>query len=137
MNLFIQKTNLTSKSSSKNIVEAFLLNSRSPRKHHEELEVMIGNLESRPAIIGITETWLDKTDLASCYKIKGYDTVLSKTRQSKGGGVMLQFAKEIEFIEDHTCSLEESLLVEFRLFGNQLLVLILYNPPRTNKFWLN
>ena len=46
---------------------------------------------------------------------------------------MLQFAKEIAFLEEHTCSLEESLLVEVRVFGNQLLVLILYNPPRVNK----
>ena len=79
MNHFIKKT--PNNSFSKNIVETFLVNSRSLRKHHEELEVMIGNLESRPAIISITETLLGKTDLASCYKIKGYDIVSFKITQ--------------------------------------------------------
>ena len=36
--------------------DVFLLNARSLRKHHEELEKLVDNPESPPAILGITES---------------------------------------------------------------------------------
>ena len=96
-------------------IDAFLLNARSLRKHHEELEVLVHNLESPSAILSLTELWLDSSDLY------------------KKGGIMIQFVKETDLIEEHPCSKDKSVLVEVRISGNRLLLLISYNPLRSNK----
>ena len=114
-------------------IDVFLLISRSLRNYHEKLEILVDNLESPPAILGITESWLINPDPATCYRMQCYETVLSKTRQGKVGGIMLQFAKEIDRIEEFPCSVEENVSVEVRISGNTLLLLVLYNPPRSNK----
>ena len=54
-------------------------------------------------------------------------------KEKADGGIMLQFVKEIDIIEEHPCSKDESSLVEVRISGNPLLLLILYKPPRSNK----
>ena len=59
--------------------------------------------------------------------------LLSKTRQGKVVGILLQFAKEIDRIEELLCSVDDNVLVEVHISGNTLFLLIFYNPTRSNK----
>ena len=84
-----------SASSAKNHVanfwEVLNINTRSIKNHHDEIEALIGSLESSPNILAITETWLNETDEINCYKIKGFEPLISKSRIStKGESVMIQ-----------------------------------------------
>ena len=69
----------------------------------------------------------------TCYKIKEYENVLTKTCHGRGGGLMLQLTEGIEVIEEVPGSLEDSLLGDTRNFNNRVLILIIYYPLPLNK----
>ena len=84
-------TRVVPKSSSKCAVitkkkfSVMLSNVRSIRKHHEDLETLIGSLESLPSILCITETWLSDDDNPDCYAVKGYKPYAAANRSTRGG----------------------------------------------------
>ncbi len=111
----------------------FHLNVRSLRKHQVDLEALLSNLESPPSIVCLTETWLNNDDDEQGFRVSGYKSVISKPRGSRGGGVMVQCTQEIEVLEELPCELNESLLLQIRVKMNIFLLLVIYNPPRSDK----
>ena len=98
--------------------------------------VLVDNFESAPAILAFTESWLDSAVLATFYGIKCwkcYKISFKKQGNETGGGILLQFVKEIDLIEEHSGSIDVSVLAEVRISGNPLLLLIFNNLPWSNK----
>ena len=62
------------------------INVRSLRR---SLEALILSLESPPAVLCLTETWLTNTDESKAFLISGYDQFIVRNRDTKGGGVMI------------------------------------------------
>ena len=77
------------KNHSNSVINIMLTNFRSLKKHHEDLEALVYNLESPPKILCITETWLSKNDNKDMFVIKGFHSVYSEVGGSRGGGTML------------------------------------------------
>ena len=59
---------------------AFLLNVQSIRAHHDQLSVLIESFDNKPALIGLTETWLSDNDPIGIYNLEGYDNIVSANR---------------------------------------------------------
>ena len=92
------------------------LNTRSIKKHHEELEALISCFESPPSVICLTESWLTVNDDPNLFKVTNYNTCMSISRSGRGGGIMIQISDEVNLIEELNCELNESLLVHLK-FG--------------------
>ena len=54
---------------------AFFLNVQSIRAHHDQLSVLIESFDNKPALIGLTETWLSDNDPIGTYNLEGYDNI--------------------------------------------------------------
>ena len=67
------------------------------RKHIEDLEALAYSLESPPDILCLTETWLSEKDYTKLFLVTSYQNVLSKVRDSKGGGSMIQIRNNFSF----------------------------------------
>ena len=65
------------------------INVRSLKKNLDSLESLVLGLESPPAIICITETWLNENDDPKTFLIHGYNQEITKSRTTRGGGVMI------------------------------------------------
>ena len=88
-----------------------LVNSRSLKKHSEELEALVYRLESPPNIIVVTETWLDKTDKVFSYTMAGFNYV-SKPRPSLGGDILFHCDNDVNIIQELNASINERLMLE-------------------------
>ncbi|MEL6989481.1 MAG: endonuclease/exonuclease/phosphatase family protein, partial [Bacteroidota bacterium] len=91
------------------------------------------SLESPPAVICLTETWLTENDTPALFRIPGYSEVFSKCRSSKGGGLMIQVKKDINFVKTIPCELDEALAVELSNRNVKFQIAVIYNPPKINK----
>ena len=118
---------------STSIFQIFHLNTRSVRKHYAELDALIAGLESPPCSICLTETWLNDNDDPNMFKLKNYRYCISKPRSGRGGGIMVQMNHEVTLIEQLDCKLDESLLLNVRIKKQNLVLLIIYSPPRADK----
>ena len=105
------------------------------RKHHDELEALVSSLESPPDIICLSETWLHEYEDKHSYKIKGYHEVISKPRASTGGAVMVKLKEIVTLIEELPAELEESLAILVRINQDIFLIMLVYNPPNSDKFY--
>ena len=72
---------------------AFTLNVHSIRAHRDELSVLIEYLGNKPALIGLTETWLSDNDPIGIYNLEGYDNSLCANRVNARGGGIAVFTK--------------------------------------------
>ena len=91
---------------------------RSLKKHQEELEALVYNLESPPKILCITETWLSsKSDNKDMFVIKGFHPVYFEIRRFRGGGTMIQINENFNFIELITINLDEALGLQIEIYG--------------------
>ena len=124
--------NPTKNVSASNSCKILHLNTRSIKKHYEELEALISCFESPPSIICLTESWLTNVDDPNLFKVTKYNTCLSKSRVGRGGGIMIQMRDEVSLIEELNCDLDESLLAHLKI-GDLKIALLVYNPPRANK----
>ena len=102
-----------------------LSNVRSIRKHHEDLETLIGSLESPPSIC-ITETWLSDDDNPDCYAIKGYKPYAAANRSTRCGGSMIQLHNNVNILKQLSTNLPESSAVLVDFFGNRIVVVVIY-----------
>ena len=109
------------------------LNIRSLKKHHEELEALLLSFNHTPSILALTETWLTDADAPYCFKLTGYNTVLSRNRKSRGGGVMIQCKDGFDVLGELDINLEESIAVKVFHQGLYFVLIVVYNPPRSNK----
>ena len=106
---------------------------RSLKKHLEDLEALVSSLESPPDILCLTETWLSENDNPQSFLVNGYKSILSKNRDSKGGGVMVQISDKCAFQTTYENMLEESLAVKIEKEGYFFRLVVIYNKPRANK----
>ena len=111
------------------------MNERSLHKQHDELEALVSSLESPPNIICLSELWLHEYYDKHSYKTKGYHEVISKPRASTRGGVMIQLKENVTLIEESPAELEESLTILVRINQEFFLIMFVYNPPETDKFY--
>ncbi len=65
--------------------------------------------------------------------MNGYKSIFSKPRGTRGGGVIVQCTQEVEVLEELPCEINESLLLQLRVKMNDFLLLVIYNPPRSDK----
>ena len=68
---------------------ALILNVHSIRAHHDELSVLIEYFGNKPALIGLTETWLSDNDLIGIYNLEGYDNSVCANRVNARCGALL------------------------------------------------
>ena len=102
--------------SASNHFQILNLNTRSIKKHLEELEALISCFESPSSVICLTESWLMVNDAPTLFKVTNYNTCLSKSRSGRGGGIMIQINDEVNLIEELNCTLNESLWAHLK-FG--------------------
>ena len=67
---------------------AFFLNVQSIRAHHDQLSVLIESFDNKPALIGLTETWLSDNDPIGIYNLEGYDNIANRVN-ARGGALQL------------------------------------------------
>ena len=97
---------------------------------------LVNCLESLPNIICLTETWLSTDDDPGFYNLSNYTTCLSKQRNGRGGGIMVQTTSEVALIGELECKIDESLLIHVKVGIEDLILLTVYNPPRSDKLVL-
>ena len=99
----------------------------------DELRLIAKN--SNAAIIGISESKLDKTVLDNEVKIDGYELKRSD-RNRQGGGVACYIRKDLSFNsrEDFAPDLENTFFDLLLPKSKPVLVGILYRPPNSNGF---
>ena len=97
------------------------------------MEAFIHSLESPPAILCLTETWLNENDDYDAMLISGYTQYVVKNRKTRGGGVMIQLQNGYNIINQINSDFDEALFVDVIKNGTLIKLAVIYNPPRTNK----
>ena len=111
-------------------------NTRSLKKRHEEAEALVNCLGSPPNIICLTEKLLSNNDDLGLYNLRNYTTCLSKPRNGRGGGIKVQTTSEVALIGGLESEKNESLLIHVKVGIKDLILLTVYNPPRSDKLVL-
>ena len=76
----------------------YFLNIRSLRCHHDQLVIDINQLEQKPLIIALCETWLCDNDYLNLYHLDGYHPLISKHRKyQRGGGCAFYVSNGVNF----------------------------------------
>ena len=81
--------NVTRKANA-NEVSILYLNMRSIRNKLQDLEALVYELDSLPAVIFLTETHLENNDKLHTFDVPGYNEVQVHHRKIYGRGVMIQ-----------------------------------------------
>ena len=119
--------------SASNSCKILHFNTRSIKKHYEELGALISCFQSSPSIICLTESWVTNVDDPILFNVTNYNTCLSKSRVGSGGGIMIQIRDEVSLVEELNCDLDESVLAHLTIGDLKIALLVVYNPPRANK----
>ena len=82
------------------------------------MEAFIHSLESPPAILCLTETWLNENDDYDAMLISGYSQYVIKNRKTRGGGVMIQLQNGYNIINQMNSDFDEALFVDVINNGN-------------------
>ena len=106
-------------------------------KHYTDLNSYLKNICIEFTFIGLTETWLKKTNL-DLYSFNGYNHVCNYRESKMGGGVSL-------FIKDsitYQCRVDLDIVNEFiecveGLCNKNLIIGVIYRPPGTDIFNFN
>ncbi len=112
------------------------MNIRSLSKHFDELTVLLDTMQAKPAIIALSETWINQNDNVMMYNLEGYSPIICKNRHdSRGGGVALFVASNLTYkVNLHNPADGEFLSVNCYMGGKILFrVAVLYNPPTASK----
>ena len=81
---------------SANEVIILLQNMRPLRKNFDEFVVMVSALGVKPALICLTETWLNEICDTHCFETHGYQKLIAcnkETGRNEGGGVAIYLQK--------------------------------------------
>ena len=76
-------------------VNLLLSNVQSLKKHLEDVETLLGSLESPMNLLGLTETRLREIDDVNLFKITGFHTIITNTKKTRGRGTMLQLGDKV------------------------------------------
>ena len=72
---------------------------RSTKKNLDILEALLLGLESPPCVFCLSETWLTENYDPKCYLVHDCNQLMVKTRNSKGGGVMIIVKNDYTLME--------------------------------------
>ena len=97
------------------------------------MEALVHSLESPPNVICLTETWLTQNDDINSLLVPGCNNYAIKSRNTLGGGVMVQIKDPISLLETHSTDMDETVLVSLQYKKFRFNLATVYNPPRTNK----
>ena len=118
-------------------------NCRSLCKNFDKLSNLVINLNVKPKIISLSETWI-KSDVIDLYTIFGYKLFLAPRLRGRGGGVGVyvsnEFKTEIcyEILVDKSIFSFELLITKTTINSQKTLyVLNLYRPPANSLKNLN
>ena len=103
------------------------------KKHPEDLEALPYSHEYPHDILGSTETWISEKDDSKSFLVTGYQSLLPKTRDSKGDGIMIQVRINCFFQKVLGCDIEESLFVNVHRKGCLFRLMIIYYKTKANK----
>ena len=120
-----------------NKFELLLSNVRSLKKHYEDIEALLSLESPTINVLCFTEKWLTETDNEKIFSFKGFITILSNNRKTRVGGTMIQLGENVNLIEPLSTSLSESLAALVEVFGNKMIILVVYVPPRYEKNFLS
>ena len=93
------------------------LNVSSLKKHPEDLEALVSSLQT-PLVILVQPKRGCRKMIIQSFIVNGYISILSKNRDSKGGGVMVQITDKCAFQTTCKNMLEESLAVKIEKAGH-------------------
>ena len=115
------------------VISVLLINAGSLKKPVENFQALTYCFDSPPSILCTTETLLNTQDDSNALLIKGSDQCRVKSRELRGGGVMIQALKGINIVEELPIVIEEALSVKISLLGFPFVIMVIYNPPRIDK----
>ena len=110
------------------------LNTRSLLPKLDELRILAAN--TKVAVIGITESWLDASVTDSEINITDY-SILRRDRNREGGGVCIYIRNDFIFkLRDDICTTLETVWAELYLPKTRsILIGVCYRPPKHTDFF--
>ena len=105
-----------------------------PKLHHLNNYIHVAIHE--PAVVGITETWLDASIPSSFFCPPNYEVFRKDRRHSRGGGSLLMIgsaliSKSVDILST-SCTRVDAIACQVALANNQSLgCLCVYRPPNT------
>ena len=110
------------------------INIRSLNANFDELEYIVGSLEQKPLIIGLTETWLHQNSPVNAFSLEGYHSLITRNRANKGGGGVAAYIRnDIPFKVINNDFLLETLVLDFFLHRRKHRLNFVYAPPSMRK----
>lgn len=107
-----------------------LLNIRSLRNKLIELELYIENLDLKPHIIIITESWLKEEEIPF-FNLKGFQSIGNCRQNVRGGGIIIFIKDDIKFNILKNVQFSKSHLIMLKLSDLNMKVAGYYRSPST------
>ena len=113
------------------------MNVRSLSKHFNDLSEYVSTLNMSFSIIGVSETWLNKSN-EHLFNIPGFNFISNIRQHKSGGGVGLYIKDDLKFkpridLQSTDKKLYESIFAEIiQSNGKNIIVGCLYKPPDTS-----
>ena len=113
------------------------MNVRSLSKHFDDLSEYVSTLNMSFSIIGVSETWLNKSN-EHLFNIPGFNFISNIRQHKSGGGVGLYIKDDLKFkpridLQSTDKKLYESIFAEIiQSNGKNIIVGCLYKPPDTS-----
>lgn len=99
--------------------------------YFHELEIFIENLDKKPNIIIITESWLKENEL-EFYNLNHYETIGNCRKNQRGGGIIIFIRDDIKFNILKNDQLDKSHLILINLNELNTKIAGFYRSPSTN-----
>ena len=114
-----------------NILSIMHLNIRSAVKHMDDFEIYLKNLDHNFAVIALSETWFNETNVALVKK-EGYKHFYKIRNVRKGGGVSI-FVKDILNVKERDdLNVNDDCMESVFIEVNNIVIGSVYRPPNTN-----
>lgn len=131
--------NLNSLNMDPNSLKLLYMNVRSVQNKIEDISSLINKINTNTHLIALTETWL-KEDI-SCLNVNNYNVIsVPRAGNRRGGGCALLIHKSIinyECINTYTDNNITILSVKLNIENNDVVVVVVYNPPNNCVNFLN
>ena len=117
----------------------YFLNIRSLRCHHDQLVIDINQLEQKPLIIALCETWLCDNDYLNLYHLDGYHPLISKHRKYQRGGECAFYVRDdVNFQLNNIEVNFECINISIVYKSVKTNISVVYKPPQSkNEVFLN
>lgn len=131
--------NLNSLKLEQSSLKLLYMNVRSVQNKIEDISNLLNKINSNTHLIALTETWLK--DDTSCLNVNNYNCIsVSRAGNRRGGGSALLIHKSItnyECINTYTDNSISILSVKLNIENNDVVIVVVYNPPNNQVNFLN